>query len=147
MDRKIDIATLKEILREFVEDKTQIEILKEIDQALNKQSETDAPLPKEKVLKKGIVIITSLPQGVTQDDLHDITGFFTEIPLEDPLCSVAQKLEDIKASYRSSKKAKKNPVQTLGELLELAPQKMLKEYGILKKPQESIQIIHLSNKL
>ena len=149
MEKKIDLDTLKEILRDHLEDSTQAEILKEINQALLQQEQEEV---KEKtknppIEKKGIVILSSLPQNLDRKDLEQISGFFTEIPTEDHISSLREKIQGVHAAYQQSKKSKKCPANTLGDLMEFAPAKLLKEVGILKKPKGSLQFFHLPNQL
>jgi hypothetical protein len=147
MEKKIDLETLKEILRDHVTDDTQADILKEVSLALNKKEVEKTATEKEKIQKKGVVILTSLPEHLSRQSLTEIPGFFTEIPLEDSIPSLQDKINDVKAAYSLSRKAKKNPAHTVGELLELASAKLLKEYGILKKPKETLQFTYIPNKL
>jgi len=147
MEKKIDIETLKEILQEHLEDTTQAEILKEINKALLEKEEIKDKEKKEKVEKKGVVILTTLPQGVERKDLENLTGFFTEIPEEDHPTSLHEKIASVKAAYNLSRKAKKNPAETLGDLFELAPAKILKEVGILKKPKGTVRFLHITNQI
>lgn len=147
MEKKIDLETLKEILRDHVADDTQAEILKEVSLVLNKKEEEKTQTEKEKIQKKGVVILTALPSHLDRQSLSELPGFFTEIPLEDSVPGLQDKINDIKAAYSLSRKAKKNPAHTVGELLELAPSKLLKEYGVLKKPKETLQFTYIANKL
>jgi len=146
MDKKIDLDTLKEILRDHVEDTTQAQILKEINQVLIEKEEVKEKDKPEKIEKKSIVILTSLPTGTNPKDLESVTGFYTEIPLEDHIGNTAEKLKNAQSTYHQSKKGKKNPAKTIGDLLEFASSKTLKGEGIHKKPKGALEFVYIPNK-
>jgi hypothetical protein len=147
MDKKIDLDTLNSILRDHLEDQKHAEILREINNALadeekdGEKKEKDPPIPK-----KAVVILTALPEGLDPKNVEDMAGFITEIPEEAPTKDMKFKLSDVGQSYAATRKAKKNPADSLGELFELASGKLFKESGILKKPKGPLEFVFVPNR-
>lgn len=149
MDKKIDIETLKAILRDHVEDSLQANILRDINQILNEEAEEKAKETEEKtpkVNKKTVVILTALPEGLNEKEVEDLVGFITEIPEDDRTGDLKYKINDTMESYKVSRKAKKNPADSLGDLFELAPTKMFKENAVFKKPKGPIEFTFIRNR-
>jgi hypothetical protein len=147
MEKKVDLETLRAVLRDHVEDSKQAQILAEINQILIEETE----VKKEKappIPKKQIVVITGGPEDWVQNKklFEDLSGFITEIPEETHTGSLQEKIQNAKRDYSYSKKSKKNPAYSLGELFELAPTKMFKDNGILKKPKGPLEFIYIGNK-
>jgi hypothetical protein len=149
MDKKIDIETLKAILRDHVEDSLQANILRDINQILNEEAEEKAKEAEEKppkVAKKTIVILTALPEGLEEKEVSDMVGFITEIAEEDRTGDLKYKINDVMETYKVSRKAQKNPADGLGDLFEVAPTKLFKESGIFKKPRGPVEFTFIKNR-
>jgi len=149
MDKKIDIDTLKAILRDHVEDSLQANILRDINQVLNEEAQSKAKEAEEKppkVPKKTVVILTALPEGFAEKDAEDLVGFITEIAEDDRSKDLKYKLNDAMETYKVSRKAQKNPAHGLGDLFELAPSKLFKENAIFKKPKGPIEFVFIRNR-
>jgi hypothetical protein len=149
MDKKIDIDVLKSILREHLEAQQQAAILKEINNILTEEEEEKLKEQGEKppkVPKKSVIILTSLPDGVTEKDLEHLAGFITEIPEDARTKDLKGQLLEVKNAYNQTKKAKKNPANTLGELFEAAGGKLFKENGVQKKPKGPLEFIFCPNR-
>jgi hypothetical protein len=149
MDKKIDLPTLKAVLQDHLEDEQQARILKEIASILaeeEKEKEKKEKLPP--IPKKPVVIITGGPEEIMKNPkiLSELAGFITEIAEEDRALDIKYKLLDAKRDYDSSRKAKKSPAQSFGELFEVAPTKIFKNNGILKKPKGPLEFIFTNNK-
>lgn len=147
MDKKIDLPTLKAVLQDHLEDDKQAQILKEIAKILAQEEEGK----KEKlppIPKKAVVIITGGPKEIMDNPklLSDLAGFITEIPEEDRTADIKYKLLDCKKDYDTSRKAKKSPAHSFGELFEVAATRIFKNNGILKKPKGPLEFIFTNNK-
>lgn len=143
----IDIDILRSILHDHVEPDKEVEILREINKALVEEEQAKADEEKPpKIEKKPVVILTALPRGLEAKDLESLCGFITEIALETPTREIETAVVNVKEAYKSSKKAKKNPAESLGDLFELAPTKLFKEEGILKKPKGPLEFVHCPNR-
>jgi hypothetical protein len=147
VDKKIDLPTLKAVLQDHLEDSQQARILEEIASILAQEEETK----KEKlppVPKKPVVIITGGPEELTSNPklLEDLAGFITEIPEEDRAKDLKYKIMDCKKEYDVSRKAKKNPAYSFGDLFEVAPTRIFKNNGLLKKPKGPLEFIFTGNK-
>jgi hypothetical protein len=149
MDAKIDLDSLKSILRDNLDVPQQATILREINRLLQEEAEEKAKEEEEKppkIPKKAVIVLTSLPHGVNERDLEEISGFYTEINEDKPTRDVQAGVSAIRNAYNSSRKAKKNPAQSTGELFELAPAKLFKEEGIQKKPKGPLEFVYVPNR-
>jgi methyl coenzyme M reductase subunit C-like uncharacterized protein (methanogenesis marker protein 7) len=149
MDKKIDIDTLKAILRDHLEDTQQAQILRDINEVLNEEASEKQKTQAEKppaIPKKQVVIITALPEGVSPKVLEEFAGFITEIPEEEPTQGLKFKINDVRETYKVTRKAKKNPADCLADLFEVAGAKLFKENGILKKPKGPLEFIFVANR-
>lgn len=142
----IDIYTLKNILRSRVDEETHEKILKDIQKTLEEEEqaqkeekeETEEPAPP-KVPKKLVVLVTGLPESISEKSISEIGGFICEIPEDEPASSIPEKLQEVASEYACTKKAKKNPANSTGELWEVAPAKLFKNYGLTKKSKGAVE--------
>jgi hypothetical protein len=93
-----------------------------------------------------VVILTAFPRGLEEKDLEDFSGFITEIPGEMPTRDIKQSIRDTAQTYKTTRKAQKNPADSLGDLFELAATAIFKENGILKKPKGPLEFVYCSNR-
>ena len=144
----IDLGILVEILSSNVNQQQKEEILKEINEALKEEEEakTSNEDKPPKIPKKTVIVLTSVPEGFDPQKIEDIVGFITEIPEDDQTSHLRTKFHEAKQIYNDSKKAKKNPAESLGELFEFAPLKTFKEAGVLKKPKGPIEFYFQKNR-
>jgi len=147
MDKKIDLPTLKAVLQDHLEDSQQARILQEIANILaEEEKEKKEKLPP--IPKKSIVVITGGPDELVNNPklLEDLSGYITEIPEEDRSKDIKYKILEVKRDYDTSRKAKKNPAQSFGELFEVAPTRLFKNNSILKKPKGPLEFIFTGNR-
>lgn len=146
---KIELDILKSILRDHLDENKQVEILRDINKTLTEEEQERLANQEEKppkVEKKTVMILTSMPHGFERKDLEALSGFITEIPVEDETSSIKASLRDVAEAYKATKKSKKNPANSLGDLFEVAPLKLFKETGILKKPKGPVEFIYCPNR-
>lgn len=148
----IDIQILIEILGKHLDTEKRTDIIRDINKALkeeeeeeNKEGAEDGEEKPPKVVKKPMVIVTSLPAGVTEEHLTEIVGFFTMVAEDSPGREIKGALKECMAEYNGTKKAKKNPADSLGDLFEIAPLKIFKENKIYAKPKGPLDIIYCPN--
>jgi hypothetical protein len=146
----IDIDILKSILRKHLDLPQQAAILKEINEVTAEEEKGDGEKGEKeetlKIPKKSVVIITALPSGIEPKMLEDMVGFITEIPEDLNTKVVPGKIREIKMAFNESKKGKKNPAESLGELFEAAPTKLFKEFTIQKKPKGPLEFVFAPNR-
>jgi hypothetical protein len=144
--KHIDLDTLKTILRDHVDDQKQAEILQDI-QATIQEEETETKTDKPpKIEKKTIVIVTAQPEGTGPQAIQTMAGFATEVAASTSPAEVKTGLSEALMEFNESKKGRKNPAKTLGELFEEAPARILKNNGILKKPKEPAEFVWCPNR-
>jgi hypothetical protein len=153
----IDMSLLIEILNDHLDPHKKTEVLQAINRSLKEEeAENNAAgegaetgdEPKEKapkIPKKAVVFITGMPDSMDPKDLEELSGFVTWIAESEPARHVLGALKETKADYNGTKKAKKNPAKTIGELCEIAPLKLFKEHGIYKKPEGPLEFIRVPN--
>jgi len=147
MNEKIDLDILKSIFRDHLEDEKQAELLREINKALiEEEQEKNKTEKPPKIPQKTVIILTSLPSGFDEKELENLAGFVTEIPEETPTRDIRSSIDDVRSEYNNSRKAKKNPAHSLGDLFELAPAKLFKENGVTKKPKGPAEFVFCPNR-
>ena len=144
MNHNIERDILRGILRDHLDTQKQAEILNDINNALAEEKETEEKPPK--IEKKQVVIITGMPPGFEEKDVENLAGFITEIPAENPTRDIKYSLRETAETYKTTRKAKKNPADCLAELFELAPAALFKENGILKKPKGPLEFVSCPNR-
>jgi hypothetical protein len=93
-----------------------------------------------------VVILTSLPPEFPEKELENLAGFITEIAVDQRTQDLKEGIANVMSAYSHSKKAKKAPANSLGELFEIAPAKLFKEEGILKKPKGPLEFVFKPNR-
>lgn len=145
MNDKIELDILRGILSDHLDQNKQAEILRDINEALQEEEEAKPEKPP-KIEKKMVVVLTALPRGLDEKDLEDFAGFITEMAAEIPTREIKNGIRDTAQTYKTTRKAKKNPADSLGDLFELAPTAIFKENGILKKPKGPLEFVHCPNR-
>lgn len=142
----IDIDSLKSILRDHLPIEDQAKILKDIEKTIEDDHSAQDGAPGEeakeklpKVPKKMVVLVTAPPLSPSDKDVSESAGFICEILEETSTREIPHMLREISETYKSSRKAKKNPAESIGDLWELAPNKLFKEYGLTKKSKSSVE--------
>ena len=111
---KIDLEVVKRILkRADLESSVMSEILGELQSAVADASSEDGE-PKAVPEKKQFIIVVADNEGLLTD--KEMVGWVLQLPEEDAMTSVTEKLLKTAKSFNLSKKGRKHPVETLGEL-------------------------------
>ena len=143
----IDIHTLRGILKDTLKESDAQTVLEEIakklvDDQKAAEGEEEAP-PKPK--KKTVVLVTGLPQGTSAKDISELPGFVLDMPEDESASEIPGKLLEIAACYAQTRKAKKLPSKTVGELWENAPASLWKQQGIAKKSKTIVEFFFADN--
>ena len=124
--------------RNNVDERTTANILSDLQQAAKEEAaEREANKQTQKKQKYCIVVSDTL--GSLRD--IEVSGFAVTIDEDQSEFSIPEKLTEAAREYNRSDKGRKNPVNTVGEALEVIPVKLLKEYGITPKNREIAYIL------
>jgi hypothetical protein len=152
---EISTETIKNVLFENLAPAVAEEILQKLEEAIhddarketqnesNHHEETGDTKEKEpKIDKKWVLIIT-------EESLNEKepVGYAVEMRTEDPVQTLAQKLQATAREFNSTKKGRKNPVHSLGDLFETVGPKFFKTDNVWKKTKATADVVILSNKL
>jgi hypothetical protein len=146
----IELGSLVQILGDHLDGAKKKAILEDIkklldEEAQSKQEENNKEKPP-KIPKKKVVILTSIPDGITEKQIEDFTGFITEIAEDEPTRELKSAVRKVKQDYQGTRKALKKPADSLSELFENAGGPLFKEHGIYKKPAGPLEFIYLPNR-
>ncbi len=142
---KIDLEVVKRILkRADLESSVVSEILGELQSAVaDAGSETDEP--KVAPEKKQFIIVVADNEGLLTG--KEMVGWVLQLPEEDAMTSVTEKLLKTAKSFNLSKKGRKHPVETLGELCEYVPSRIFKEQKLSLKTKVPVLVVPMANAL
>ena len=140
---KVDVEIIKYVLERRELDTRQVaSILEEI----TKQAEIiAAETPKEPPVKKQFVILVSDPEGIMPD--RDLVGWVGQIPEDDSPAQVEERLHRAAYEFNVTPKGRRMPVETIGEVCEIVPARLLKEQDIWVKTKEPVLILRTNNKV
>lgn len=128
---KVDLELVKMVLtRNEVETRLVADIIKEIQQ--ESAAETDEE--KEPVVKKQYVVIVYDPEG--QLEGMELTGSIVQIPEDESVYTAVERLHRAGYEFNTTKKGRRMPVKTVGEVCEHVPARIAKEQKIWIKHKE-----------
>ena len=142
---KIDLEVVKRILkRADLESSVMSEILGELQSAVA-DAASEADEPKVAPEKKQFIIVVVDNEGLLTD--KEMVGWVLQLPEEDDMTSVSEKLLKTAKSFNLSKKGRKHPVETLGELCEYVPSRIFKEQKLSLKTKVPVLVVPMANAL
>ena len=142
---KIDLEVVKRILkRADLESSVMSEILGELQSAVA-DAASEADEPKVAPEKKQFIIVVADNEGLLTD--KEMVGWVLQLPEEDDMTSVSEKLLKTAKSFNLSKKGRKHPVETLGELCEYVPSRIFKEQKLSLKTKVPVLVVPMANAL
>ena len=142
---KIDLEVVKRILkRADLESSVMSEILGELQSAVA-DATSEADEPKAAPEKKQFIIVVADNEGLLTD--KEMVGWVLQLPEEDAMTSVSEKLLKTAKSFNLSKKGRKHPVETLGELCEYVPSRIFKEQKLSLKTKVPVLVVPMANAL
>lgn len=129
---KVDLELVKMVLtRNDVETRLVAEIIKEIQQ--ESAAETDDE-EKEKPTKKQWVVVVYDPEG--ELDGKEFTGSVVQIPEDESVYTAVERLHRAGYEFNTTKKGRRMPVKTVGEVCEHVPARIAKEQKVWIKHKE-----------
>ncbi len=128
---KVDLELVKMVLtRNDVETRLVADIIKEI----QNESAAEVDEEKEPVVKKQYVVVVYDPEG--QLEGMELTGSIVQIPEDESVYTAVEKLHRAGYEFNTTKKGRRMPVKTVGEVCENVPARIAKEQKIWIKHKE-----------
>lgn len=142
---KIEIAKVTEVLKRS---NLEVEVLKEIIQALQEAANADEDEKEEKppAQKKQFAILISDPNGDMPEG-KDFVGWIVQIPEMASVLTISERIHKAAYDFNSSKRGRKNPVSTIGEACEAVASKHFKENEIVIKNKVPVAVVVTDNQI
>lgn len=139
--RKVEIKKVEEVLNDKGVDTA---LIQEVVSTLQTPDEIEDDEPPEK-MKKQYFIIVSDPDGKLPP--NDFVGWVGQMDETEAPHTVMDKIHAAGYEYNTSRKGRKQPVSTIGEIMECVGAKYCKPAGFWKKTVEPILVVKTDNKL
>ena len=154
----VQLEAVRNALKQVVKDETAIDEVLELlsaatvsvdetkPEALNEpeSGETESEgedLPK---VKQQYVIVVSDPKKTITEEL---TGWVVQIPDDESVLTVTDRIKKAAYNYNASKKGQKYPIKTIGEAVESIGNKFFKPYDLKVKTKEAVFVVVTDNVL
>jgi hypothetical protein len=154
----VQLEAVRNALKQVVKDETAIDEVLDLlsaatvsvdetkPEALNEpeSGETESEgedLPK---VKQQYVIVVSDPKKTITEEL---TGWVVQIPDDESVLTVTDRIKKAAYNYNASKKGQKYPIKTIGEAVESIGNKFFKPYDLKVKTKEAVFVVVTDNVL
>ena len=107
--------------------------------------DSDEENPTIKPVKKQFVVVVADNDGVL-DGKHCV-GWILQLPEDEPMQSVGEKLMRTAKAFNLSKRGRRHPVETIGETCENVPGKIFREQQLWLKTKEPVLVVPMRNRL
>lgn len=139
---KVDLDLVKHILnRNELDVRLISQIMEDINVEMAAQVDEEKPPP----VKKQFVIMLSDPKGTL--DAKDYTGWVLQIPEEDSPYVTEERLFRSGYEFNVTPKGRRLGVQTVAEVCECVPTRILKEQNVWVKTKEPVLVVTTANKI
>lgn len=141
---KIELELVKRILkRAELESDVLSEIMGELQSVV--EEETEPTEPKIAPVKKQFVVLVADNNDVLAG--HELAGWVLQLPEDEPMQSVGDKVKCAAKAFNLSKKGRRYPVSTVGETCENVPARIFKEQKLWLKTKEPVLLVPVKNQL
>lgn len=154
----VQLEAVRNALKQVVKDETAIDEVLDLlsaatvsvdetnPEALNEpeSGETESEgedLPK---IKQQYVIVVSDPKKTITEEL---TGWVVQIPDNESVLTVTDRIKKAAYNYNASKKGQKYPIKSIGEAVESIGNKFFKPYDLKVKTKEAVFVVVTDNVL
>ena len=154
----VQLEAVRNALKQVVKDETAIDEVLDLlsaatvsvdetkPEALNEPEagETESEgedLPK---VKQQYVIVVSDPKKTITEEL---TGWVVQIPDDESVLTVTDRIKKADYNYNASKKGQKYPIKSIGEAVESIGNKFFKPYDLKVKTKEAVFVVVTDNVL
>jgi hypothetical protein len=154
----VQLEAVRNALKQVVKDETAIDEVLELlsaatvsvdetkPEALNEpeSGETESEGEDFPKVKQQYVIVVSDPKKTITEEL---TGWVVQIPDDESVLTVTDRIKKAAYNYNASKKGQKYPIKTIGEAVESIGNKFFKPYDLKVKTKEAVFVVVTDNVL
>jgi hypothetical protein len=141
---KVDLNLVKRVLLNASVDNYLLdEIISELQSAAQEEGKNE--LQKLVPLKRQFVVLVADNEGILSE--KECVGWILQIPEDERMQSVGEKLTKVAKAFNLSKKGRKFPVATVGETCENVSAKIFKEHKLWLKTKEPVLLVPIKNAL
>lgn len=142
---KVDLDLVERILkRADIGNNVLKEIMGELQSVIHEDADFNDE-PKTAPIKKQFAVLVADSDGELSD--KELMGWVLQLPEDEPMQSVSEKLTRVAKAFNLSKKGRRYPVETVGETCENVPAKIFKEQKLWLKTKTPVLIVPISNDL
>ena len=142
---KVELDLVERILkRAEIGNNILLEIMDELQSAVHEETVSNDE-PKIAPVKKQFVVLAADSDGELTG--KEIMGWILQLPEDEPMQSVPEKITRVAKAFNLSKKGRRYPVETVGETCENVSAKIFKEQKLWLKTKTPILIIPVDNQL
>lgn len=128
---KVDIELVKMVL---TRNEVDTRLVAGIIQELQQEQAAEADEEKEKPVKKQWVVVVYDPEGELEG--KEFTGSVVQIPEDESVYTAVERLHRAGYEFNTTKKGRRMPVKTIGEVCEHVPARIAKEQKVWIKHKE-----------
>ena len=128
---KVDIELVKMVL---TRNEVETRLVAGITQELQQEQAAEVDEEKEKPVKKQWVVVVYDPEGELEG--KEFTGSVVQIPEDESVYTAVERLHRAGYEFNTTKKGRRMPVKTVGEVCEHVPARIAKEQKIWIKHKE-----------
>lgn len=143
MSKKVEVELIKMILKrrkEPVDPSNERDVNALIQEIQNEAAALEEGADeKEKKAKQQFVVVVYDPEGELEG--KEFTGSVVQIPEDESVYTAIERLQRAGYEFNTTKKGRRMPVKTIGEICEHVPAKVLKEQKIAVKTKEPVFLL------
>lgn len=142
---KVELDLVERILkRAEIGNNVLREIMGELQSAVQENTDFNDE-PKIAPVKKQFVVLVADNDGELAE--KELMGWVFQLPEDEPMQSVPQKIARVAKAFNLSKKGRRYPVETVGETCENVSAKIFKEQKLWLKTKAPVLIVPMDNEL
>lgn len=120
-------------------DETKPEALNELEAGETESEGEDLP----KVKQQYVIVVSDPKKTITEE----LTGWVVQIPDDESVLTVTDRIKKAAYNYNASKKGQKYPIKSIGEAVESIGNKFFKPYDLKVKTKEAVFVVVTDNVL
>lgn len=141
---KVEIDIIKQVLkRSSLDERVIANILRDLQSVVQDTEVNDDE--KKPIIKKQYVVLLADEEGKLVNE--EWMGWIVQVPENEPLQSAVEKVVRVGKAFNLTKKGRKYPVKTVGEVCESVSGRISNEHKLWLKTKEPILVIPLKNSL
>ena len=142
---KVSLETIQEAACKRIDDPEKVnQLLKDIEQLAAQEAEEEKA-NRAPTVKKQFVILLSDPNATLPD--VEYVGWVAQIPEDDDTALTLERIQRAGYEYNTSKKGRKYPCKTIGEICEAVGPRLMKEQDVAVKTKIPVRVVVTDNRL